>query len=303
MQRIQALAAALVVAVAFSHRAHMSSAQPPPLRVGFAKIDITPDVEQDRPVRIAGYGQNRRAVGVHDPLYAIALVLSDGERTVALASVDLIGLQLQDVQRIRDRLQRFDYVLVSSTHNHEGPDVIGIWGPNPITSGVDAEYVDAVVQKTADCIREAASDLKPADASYGTAIVPDEWLRDSRLPIVRDDTLRVVMFRDPGDQRPVVLLVQYSCHPETLGSRNTQITADFPFATLAALRERYDCPIAYFTGAVGGLMSNPSEFTDAEGQVYNDGTFAYADAYGKSIADLVVQAVEGSEPVDMTPMR
>ena len=48
------------------------------LQVGFAEVDITPDVDRERPVWIAGYGQNRRATGVHDRLFARAVVLSHG---------------------------------------------------------------------------------------------------------------------------------------------------------------------------------------------------------------------------------
>ena len=132
------------------------------LRVGIARADITPNVKGKAPVWIAGYGQNRRATGVHDPLYATALVLGDGQRQMALVSVDLVGLQYPDVQRIRKKLVGFDYVLVSSTHNHEGPDVIGIWGRSPVQSGVDPDYVDSVVDKACQSVRQARQNMRPA---------------------------------------------------------------------------------------------------------------------------------------------
>ncbi len=113
----------------------MTSSSAGALRVGFAERDITPDIS--RPVYIAGYGENRVATGVHDPLHARAVVLADGERKIALVCVDVVGLQLPEVRRVREKLTDFHYVMVSSTHNHEGPDVIGIWGPTPIKSGVD----------------------------------------------------------------------------------------------------------------------------------------------------------------------
>src|SRR5437588_11499966 len=99
------------------------------LEVGFGKAEVTPDVHA-APVWIAGYGHNRRATGVHDPLWARAVVLRDGKKKVALVSVDLVGLQYPNVQNVRKRLPDFAYVLVASTHNHEGPDTIGLWGPS-----------------------------------------------------------------------------------------------------------------------------------------------------------------------------
>ena len=40
-----------------------------------------------------------------------------------------------------------------------------------------------------------------------------------------------------------------------LDSKNTEITADFVHYTVKQLRESQKCPVAYFTGTVGGLMT------------------------------------------------
>jgi len=268
------------------------------LRVGFAERDITPDVS--KPVYIAGYGQNRVATGVHDPLFARAVVLHDGERRIALVAVDLVGLQLPEVRRIRGELQDFAYVMVSSTHNHEGPDVIGIWGPSPIKSGVDATYLTKVVNACAAAVKEAAEQLRPAEAYFGT-VKDHALLRDSRQPIVYDDVTRVLRFNKPGTQEPVGILVQINNHPESLGSDNTLITADYPHATVAALQERYHCPIAYFTGTVGGLMSNPPEIPGPNGTPLRDENFEYAEYYGRQWAKVAEQAIDSATPTKLTP--
>ena len=51
--------------------------------------------------------------------------------------------------------------------------------------------------------------------------------------------------------------MQWNCHPESLGSKNTLLTADFPWATVAALEKKIRCPVVYLSGAVGGLMALP----------------------------------------------
>ena len=61
------------------------------LRAGVAKAVITPDVHKNA-VYLAGFGHNRVATGVHDDLYARCLALGAGMDTVALCSVDVIGL-------------------------------------------------------------------------------------------------------------------------------------------------------------------------------------------------------------------
>src|SRR5213592_4755832 len=95
------------------------------LAIGFAEADITPSLRGD-PVYMAGFGQNRKATKVHDPLMARAAVLADGKQKIAIVSVDLVGFSYPQVLAVRERLPGFTYVLVSSTHNHEGPDTLGI---------------------------------------------------------------------------------------------------------------------------------------------------------------------------------
>jgi len=282
--------AVLAIALAGSSRAE--------LRVGFAERDITPDVT--KPVYIAGYGQNRIATGVHDPLHARAVALDDGERKIALVCVDLVGLQYPEVLRIREGLKDFHYVMVSSTHNHEGPDVIGIWGPSPIKSGVDPAYLDRVVASCTEAVRDAESRLTAAEAKFGT-VKDGSLLRDSRQPLVLDDVTRALVFHAPGNNKPSGILVQVNCHPESLGSKNTWITADYPWATVLALQEKYQCPIAYFTGTVGGLLSNPAEIPGPDGKPLHDENFEFAEYYGEQFAKVCERAIDSAEPTTLTP--
>ena len=133
---------------------------------GFGEADITPNLRA-KPVYMAGFGQNRKATGVHDPLKARAVVLAHGRRKIALVCVDLVGFFLPDVEKVRARLSGFDYVMVSSTHNHEGPDTLGLWGPAPLVSGVDAEYMGFVRLQIVKAVRAADAARKPVTAHFG----------------------------------------------------------------------------------------------------------------------------------------
>src|SRR6185295_2367964 len=120
--------ARIVLLVALAALTSSARAENAALRAGFAAVDITPDVHGQGKIYLAGYSMNRRATGVHDPLFARTVVLAGGNEKIAISCVDLVGLQYPQVKAIRARLLGFKYVLVSSTHNHEGPDCIGIWG-------------------------------------------------------------------------------------------------------------------------------------------------------------------------------
>ena len=93
-----------------------------PLLAGFAEADITPDLSAGT-VFLAGFGQNRRATAVLDPIAVRAIVLRDGSQTIAIACADVVGLFLPSTQRIRKEFPSFGYVLVSSTHNHHAPRI------------------------------------------------------------------------------------------------------------------------------------------------------------------------------------
>src|SRR5262249_16865373 len=51
-----------------------------PLQVGFGDTDITPKVEaMGKPVYLAGFGHNRKAIAIRDPLQARVVVLKHAD--------------------------------------------------------------------------------------------------------------------------------------------------------------------------------------------------------------------------------
>ncbi len=274
-----------------------------PLLAGFATADITPDLETKKPVWMAGYGMGRRATGVHDPIMCRAMVLSHGDQKIAIVGLDLIGLQFPTVKRIRDELPEFAYVLVTSTHNHEGPDVIGIWGRGPFSRGVDDDYIDQIVERTVGACREALAGVTPVTAQFGTSD-DASLLGDSRLPKVKDGILRVLRFNRAGSDRPAGILVQWNCHPEAMGPKNTLLTADFPAATVDALAKQYGCPVVYTSGALGGLMAPPDGIVKSKAGVeLKEGDFEFNQKYGEAVAKLASSAIDRSAPIELRPFQ
>ena len=224
------------------------------LSVGFGEVDVTPELGK-KAVFLAGFGHNRAATKVHDPIMARAVVLSDGTHKVALVSVDVVGLFFPSVEKVRKQLPGFKYVLVSSTHNHEGPDTLGLWGKTPFQSGIDAEYLKRVEDGAAKAVLLADKALKPAAAKIGTAKGP-ELLHDGRKPEVKHDDLVAVRFEPRDGSKPLGVLVQWNCHPETLDDTNTEVSADYVHYTVKHLADAHGCPVAYFTGTVVGLLTS-----------------------------------------------
>jgi hypothetical protein len=271
------------------------------LQAGFAETDITPAVK-DKAVYMAGFGHNRRASGVHDPLKARAVVIKHGKEKIAVVAVDLIGLFHAQIESVRKRLPDFRYVLVCSTHNHEGPDTLGLWGPTPLRSGVDAAYLALVEKQIVAAVKAADADCKTVRVRIGSARAP-ELLHDAREPFVKHDELIALEFRD-RDDKPAGLVVEWNCHPETLGDKNTQISADFIGAAVKSLHDKHGCPVVYLTGTVGGLMTSLHvEIKSAAGKVLDDGTFEKTARYGELLAAAADRALHAAQPIGLTPLR
>lgn len=252
-------------------------AQPRPLRVGLARATLNPPLHDPaHPIWLAGFSQNRRATAIHDDLWAVACVIDDGHTRIAFVALDAIGIFHDDVIAIREQLPRelgLTYTVVCATHNHSTPDLMGLWGPHPLRTGVDPAYRDQVIRTAAQTIAAATAALTPARLSlHEVAVPPSGLLADTRLPWVFDSDLRVMHFTAANDGHTLGSVVTWGNHPETPWAANTEITSDFCGALRNAL-EHGLTPAGqpavaglggihcFINGAVGGLMTTHPSVT------------------------------------------
>lgn len=297
----------MILGVWASSWSFSASAVPTPtaavLQVGFAEKDITPEVGKDKPpVYMAGFGQNRIADGVQDPLLARAVVLSDGTSKIALVSLDIVGFFYPNALNVRAALPGFAHVVVSSTHNHEGPDTMGLWGPNPFKNGINPTYLKRVEEQAIAAVQAAEKNLTNATAKFGSQKAP-QLLIDKREPYILHDDLYVIKFEKP-DGKPLGILVNWHCHPETLADKNTKISADYVGYCCEALQKKHQCPVAYFTGTVGGLLTTLGiQIRDEQGTLLPDKSLAQTIEYGKQLAKVADQALVNATTVNLTPLQ
>jgi hypothetical protein len=274
------VAAALIVAAA------------PGLSFGFAKKAITPELGA-RPVYMAGFGHDRKATGVHDELWARAVAVSDGTQKLAIVSVDLIGVFHADVVKARERLQQVvpgAALIVSSTHNHDGPDTMGLWGAGRFSSGVDARYLERVRGAIVDTAAEALGRLRPGRLVIGKTQTPG-LIEDGRLPRVIDDTL-LAMQVIAEDGSTLGTIVSWGSHPEALGSRNTLVSSDYPHDLRRRMEERLGGTAVFLFGSFGGLMTPLGlKLTGPDGAAIPKDSFALAQAVGERAADAALAAL------------
>lgn len=264
---------------------------------GAAAVDITPAHD----VWLGGYGALRTSDGVHDPLYARALVLKRGDIEMAIVAVDVVGIQRQDILRIQKRFDGIDprHVLIVSTHNHSGPDTLGLWGFPPFVSGVDNDYREKMESGILEALHQAQANVRPAAVGYGSVIVdPRGLVTNLRRPGVVDREVVVLHVREADTQATIATLTELGCHPEVLGHWNKQITADFPHWTIKQLEHELGGTAIYVSGALGGMAVPDLERTEPPDE---EKEWQEAERIGLLLAKHSSHVVRSIRQYDATP--
>ncbi len=308
------------------------------LKVGFAELSITPqlfdeweDVNDDAqfdqdidrwtdgngnnqfdPIWMAGFQKKRAAQGVKDDLMAVAVVIDDGQTRIGIISADTIGLMRKFVLSVRDNIPSgwgLDYVMVHATHNHEGPDTQGLWGPSFLKSGVDESYMERLKKDFINALGIAIDNLEPAEMSL--ALIPTNPLtpiEDKRKPIVIDDDIRAILFNRP-DGSVIGSLINFGIHVELTWDKNLEITSDVAGYLRRGVSEGiyYDDQLIkpglggttlWLTGNIGGLMtSGPTDpiYDPVLGKMIVKPSHIKARAYGYSLANSIIDAFHAGD--------
>lgn len=259
---------------------------------GAAKRVITPDVRRHGPVYLAGFGQNRVATGIHDDLWARCMAFRASSRPLVVCGVDAIGLFLDDVEKIRAQVKAD--VIVTATHNHETPDTMGLWGPGLGQTGINEAYNRRVIDLTAQAANDALAVMKPARLRLGKVQSPelDALIHDTRPPLRHDSELTVLV-AESAQSGTIGILTNWSNHPEALGSKNTEITADYLAYFHGPIEKEFGGVSVFCNGAVGGMQSPlGAKVTDPDtGAPAREGTFRFAELVGERVARFASQAV------------
>ncbi len=266
-----------------------------PLKAGAAKTIITPQAA----LPMGGYAKYhhillwslfpRRNTGVHDDIHARALVLDDGETTLALVAVDLMAYYHHDVLAVRERVRaktgRDDlHVMVAAIHIHSGPDTYGVYG------GVPTSYREFTYDQCAVAVAQALADLRPARIGFGAAELPGV-AGNIRVP---DDPTMIdpevsVMHVVGADGETIATLSNFALHADYLFRDNTLISADFPAFYYQRVEQAHGGLAIYLNGAQGDVYPL-STIADPRGEK-GLRTFAEAEKAGLALAEATLAAL------------
>ncbi len=291
-------------------------------RIGAAAVVITPPLGTP----MAGYYFERAAEGVHDDLFAKALVLEQRGMRAALVSLDLISTPMELVQEIRKEIDRTTgvtgcNVMISATHAHTGPVLAGrglrddaLGARNSLVE----RYSASLPGKVAEAVKRAESALVPGVVKVARGQEPTlafnrrfhmtdgsvGWNPGKLNPKILkpagpiDPDVAIVHFEArAGSHRPLATYVNYAVHLDNIGG--LKISADMPgtLSSLLALVKGPEMVTVYTTGCCGDINHINVHWAEPQSGFENSARM------GIILAGAVLETWPELRPVSPGPLR
>ncbi len=259
-------------------------------KAGVAVVDITPPVG----VQMGGYvAREQGSIGVHDQLYAKALVLDDNSEQCLLVMCDLLGIDAVDVRSLKVRIEARTGIpttnmMIAASHTHSGPATLH-------TNGIgrrNEAWIQSLYDKVVACAEQAAASLEEVTVKWASGIAEIGINRRGKIPAGEinpvpdpsgpvDREVSVLCVDRVRTGNPWVVVFNYGCHPTVLGPANRLVSADYPGAAMHFIeRALGEGTVAMFTNGGAGNV-NPIQ----------TGSFDVVQHLGEQLGAVVVQLV------------
>ncbi len=219
-------------------------------RAGAYAVDVTP---QTFPIITSGGFLAATAKRAEGTLHVRAVALDDGAQRVVITVVDTLMMPREFLDRIKQTASRStgiptDRMLISATHSHSTPPVMGALGTDD-----NPEYARFLEERIVKAIEGAVRNLKPARVGWTT--FEDTEHTHCRQWILRPDRIR----KDPFGEMTIRSNMHPGYqHPDFVGPAGPQE----PGVTLVSFQTPEGRPVAlitnysmHYVGAGGGVVS------------------------------------------------
>lgn len=243
------------------------------LTMSYSSADISGTPEEH--MVLAGFAaRDELSDGIHLPLYTHCLVVGDGAQKVCIISNDLMEISpaitdtLLNMIAERSGLKK-ENILMHCIHTHSAPRS---GGASNYTGGTNRAWKERMMETVvANAVKTIKAKGEPFTLEIGkgsSAINGNRCEKDGPV----DRSVYVARFLQGG--KPVVSIVNYSCHPVSMGPTSYLLSSDYPGVAARYLQEAWGGEVFQLSGAQGNV-------DPAEGPKKVD----YTERIGKQFAD------------------
>jgi hypothetical protein len=249
------------------------------LKCNIGVADITPADS----VNLAGFAARvGLSTGVHRSLKTHCLVVEKDTTRVCIITNVMMEIPIVMANVLREQISLKTGITVSNifihnTHTHSAPRVTGFSAEQGGTNfNFRKMFTETLVE---NAVRTANSkiDFVPFTIETGKGESDINCNRREENGPIDHDVYAVRLLDKKG--KPIVSLLNFGCHPVSLGHRSRAVSTDFPGITVEEIQKEWGGEVFYFTGASGNV--DPCGTLGAE--------TSYAEERGKQLADAIRQ--------------
>lgn len=228
------------------------------LRAGAARISIVPPF----PTNMGGFHDRlQNFTGVHDEIFARALVLDDGTTQLVLIGSDLMSVDARLVELARAEITAATgippaHILISATHNHSAPSYYQ--KSKPGEEDAEPSLKKFLVGQFAAAAIEAHSKLAPASAGFAAGSLVGATRNRQQKNDLIDPQVGVFRVEALADRKTIATLFNFTGHPVIIGSQNLLLTGEYPGAASRAVENLLGGVAIFTQGACGDITVNRS---------------------------------------------
>lgn len=274
---------------------------------------------------MAGYFNERLSTGVHDPLWAKAIILDDGKQKLAMVFCDLVGISLNISANARAiASQRTGIpvanIFISATHSHTAPlfegairnylhdEAVKEFGKDPRE---EVDYPKVLIGQIVEAIVEANGKLKTAELQTGIGTRDDiSFNRRFHMKngtvafnpgqlntnIVKpagpiDPDVGILFLRDPKKKQAIGGLTVFAMHADCVGG--TDFSADYPFYLETRLKQALGTN--YLSAFAAGASGDINQINVKTKDPFKG--FEAAEKYGRALGESVLREMPSLKTV------
>ena len=204
------------------------------IKAGAAAVDMTPPLKMK--FALGGYGDrmSKPAEGIHDRIWAKAVVLQKGDKKYAVITMDVLALppnvKPELIERVAPDGWSEENVMILASHSHASFDMTALNDQNHLGSpqiGIfQPELLEHVLKVLEEVMTEAGKDLQPVKIGTGSEIV-EGMNRNRRGDLDVDRNLTVTRV-DLMNGKPLAVLVNWTAHPTFMSEDDMWVSGGWP---------------------------------------------------------------------------